>query len=140
MKTNLEEMVAVKDKVAVKEWKAVINLKDDAKNGTIVESHSALHKVPSKTEAPDQSNTIQALENTSYSASVKVPKTKSKSELLDDKLSMPSNKKIEKTEKRKLEVRGKGTSPMIRKRGNKPLKTLVPKRIQQTLKKRKYII
>ena len=115
MKTNLEEMVAVKDKVAVKEWKAVINLKDDAKNGIIVETPSALHKVPSKTEAPDQSNTIQALENTSYSASVKVPKTKSKSELLDDKLSMPSNKKIEITEKRKLEVRGKGTSPMIRK-------------------------
>ena len=88
-------------------------LKDDAKNGIIVETPSALHKAPSKTEAPDKSNTIQALENTSYSASVKVPK--SKSELLDDKLSMLSNKKIEKTEKRKLEVRGKGTSAMIRK-------------------------
>ena len=69
-------MVAVKDKVAVKEWKAVINLEDDAKNGFIVESPSALHKVLSKTGAPDKSNTIQALENTSYSASVKVSQNK----------------------------------------------------------------
>ena len=40
----------------------------------------------SLTEAPDKSNTIQALENTSHVASVKVLKTKNKSELLDDNL------------------------------------------------------
>ena len=113
-------------------------MEDDTKNGIIVETPSALHKVSSKTEALDKSNTIQALENTSYSASVKVPKTKSKSELLDDKLSMPSNNKIDKTKKigeKKTGSRRKGNSCNDKKRGSKLLKTLVPKRIQQTLKK-----
>ena len=99
---------------------------------------SALHKDLSLTEAPDKSNTIQALENTSHFASVKVPKTKSKSEFLDDKLSMPRNNKIEITKKigeKKTESKRKGNSCNDKKRGSKLLKNVIPKRITQTLKK-----
>ena len=83
---------------------------------------SALHKEPSLTVAPDKSNTIQSLENTSNSASVKVAKTKSNSKLLDDKLSMPSNNKIEITKKigeKKTGSKRKGNSCNDKKRGSK---------------------
>ena len=86
----------------------------------------------------DISTTMSQASDPSVLHSVKVPKTKSKSELLGDKLSMPSNNKIEKTKKigeKKTESKRKGNSSNDKKRGGKLLKKLIPERIQQTLKK-----